>query len=146
MKILIIDDEQSAFETLKLLLAGNPDLEFEYRWAERFDSGIEIIDEWSPDVCLLDLNLGVESLADRTMARIPSIARKTAVIAITALEDRGNFLWAKCIENGAVNFLQKSHYFNPDPLTRKSLMHAIFNSAKVWKEYERRMHEPAQVS
>ena len=140
MKLLLIDDQQSAFTTLKKLLAGNDDLGFEFEWAADFETGLQIIDLWKPDTTLLDLNLGPNFLADKTISSIPLIADKTCVIAITALEDKRRLMWAQCLEAGAANFLQKEHYFNADVMTRKSLIHAIFNSAKYWKENQKR-HE-----
>lgn len=137
MKILLIDDQESEFITLKMLLSGNDDLDLRFEWASNFNAGVQIIDLWTPDATLLDLNLGSDFLADRTIPEIPTIRHRTAVLGLTGIEDTGNGLWARCIEAGAMNFLQKSHYFNPDKLTRKSLMHAIFNSAKLWKEMNR---------
>lgn len=137
MKLLLIDDQHSAFVTLKKLLDGKFDLGFEYEWAETFELGEQAVELWKPDIALVDLNLGAFCLADKTISLLPRISNKCAVVGITGEEDQGNFLWARCLEAGAMNFLQKEHYFDPDPLTRKSLMHAIFNSAKVWKEFKR---------
>ncbi len=103
-KVLIVDDDKLLSEALLQLFvsAGN-----EAKIILRGDEAEAVIDEWNPDVILLDIMLpgknGVEIVKDVCGAQ-SDVCKK--ILVMTTLNDSGSL--AKSLELGITNYIQKN--------------------------------------
>jgi len=112
-RVLIIDDEVSLRTMIGMFFQ---EMGFEVLEASSGDHGIQIAEEKSPDIILLDIMMpgmsGVDTL--RYLRELPQ-TRKTPIIMVTAkrmVEDV-----ERCLEAGANDFVQKPFQM-PDLLSK----------------------------
>jgi len=100
MKIIIIDDEPKARETVRdILTLGNVDFEL-LSEADNVQSGVKAIRQSHPDLVLLDINLPDGNGFD-VLKQVNNVSFK--VIFITAFEDYA----IKAFEFSAIDYLLK---------------------------------------
>jgi PAS domain S-box-containing protein len=120
IRILLIDDEESAFVMTRALLDQIPDPRMELDWASSFQDGLERVGEERHDVCLLDYFLGSETGLDLLRAA-RSQGVRTPIILLTGKGSREVDLEA--MRAGAVDYLQKG-MTDPEPMER-ALRYAV---------------------
>ncbi len=102
-KILIVDDEPSARDTMEALLLKE---EYQLEFAKDGYEGLKIAETMQPDLILLDVMMpgmnGYEVC--RRIRATPTLA-EVPIIMVTALDDRSSLLLG--IEAGADDFLSK---------------------------------------
>lgn len=112
-RVIIAEDDRNSFFYLNALLKGH-DLEISH--AQNGKVLLEMLEESTPDLILLDMNMPVKSGYD-CLSEIKKRGIKTKIIAQTAyagLDDRD-----KCIENGCAGYIAK-------PIKRNEL-YAVIN-------------------
>ncbi|HEY8431896.1 MAG TPA: response regulator, partial [Sandaracinaceae bacterium] len=133
--ILVVDDEKNIRRTLRMVLEGEG---FEVEEAESAERGLELIEQGSIDLVLLDVRLptmsGIEALrqirARETSARLP-------VIVISGHASVAEAVHA--VQAGATDFFEK-------PLDRDRVLVSVRNALKTTElEREvRRLREDAE--
>jgi PAS domain S-box-containing protein len=105
MKVLIIDDERTDRQALKLFLKSPVD-EFTFAEADCAEDGLRLCEEWLPDCVLLDFHLpdldGLEVLASLTGE---SGRLRCPVVMLTAFGDE--LLAVRAMKAGAMDYLSK---------------------------------------
>lgn len=114
IRILLIDDEESAFLMTQALLARIQEPRMELEWASDFDEGLARVSEERHDLCLLDYFLGEETGLDLLRAA-RSRGVRTPIILLTGKGSREVDLEA--MRAGAVDYLQKG-MTDPEPMER----------------------------
>lgn len=128
LKILLIDDEPSAFEGLDWIFGMAPAFPATLTWEKTLAAGIARAENDRPDVVLLDLKIPRESPdGEASIYAIKSIAHLSAIIVMTG-HGALSFHY-RAIDNGAMDLLDKS--FALDPRERKCLWHSLFNSTLI---------------
>ncbi len=104
--VLLIDDDEFAFKVVTTLLeeVHSP---ITLEWAEDFEKGLARLTEGSPDVCLLDYQLGERSGLE-LLRRAVAAGCRTPIVMLTAQTDRALDLDA--MKSGAVDFLIKGEF------------------------------------
>lgn len=102
-KILIVDDDHTARETLVAMLEGR---DYELELAKNGPEAIRLADQIMPDLILLDVMMpGMDGFeVCSRMRSMPRLA-EVPIIILTALDDRASLL--RGIESGADDFLAK---------------------------------------
>ncbi len=114
IRVLVVDDSKFMARSLKSLLEG---MNFEVvGLGHDGQEGLDMFALHQPDVTLLDVTMpnmcGVECLQ-----QIKALSEDAKVVMHSALQDRATV--DRCLEIGAVNFLQKPiRKNNPDDLAR----------------------------
>ena len=132
IKILLIDDAKADHIVVCKILApmldnGIGQLQCVLTLAE----GLRTITEWQPDITLLDLTFPKTdtdpgSTAEQTIESIlPRMAPLTCTVILTGHEQETG-IWSRCIQAGAMNFLQKQYYFDVE--RKKAFWHAMITS------------------
>jgi PAS domain S-box-containing protein len=120
IRILLIDDEESAFLMTRALLDQIPDTRMELEWAPSFQEGLDRVSEERHDVCLLDYFLG-EQTGIELLRAARSRGVRTPIILLTGKGSREVDLEA--MREGAVDYLQKG-ITDPEPMER-ALRYAV---------------------
>jgi DNA-binding NtrC family response regulator len=124
-KILVVDDERSLTSLLEIVLTRSG---YEVRCANSEDEGLEAFKEFSPDLVLLDLNLGGRGgLA--VLNEFKEIDPYIPVIVITAYSTWDNAVEA--MRRGAYDFIKKP--FDDNDLIREVVARALAHRATVAK-------------
>ena len=133
--ILIVDDNESARETLVAMLELE---EYQLELAEDGYHALQILSHLQPDLILLDVMMpGMDGFETcRRIRSTPQLA-EVPIIILTALDDRTSLL--KGIESGADDFLIK-------PVDRHELMARVrtitrLNRYRILKEQRENLHE-----
>ena len=101
--ILLIEDDPDYEEVIRQVLSGSE--MFDVKTASSLASGLASIDQYAPEVFLVDLNLG-DSSGYETFLRLRQVAGGTPIIVLTGLDDDQVPLHA--VEDGAQDYLVKS--------------------------------------
>lgn len=132
-KLLLIDDDSGAHLLLRRVMEEKPPIEIILLEAMSFESGMKIVLEQKPDICLLDLNFkGVGSSGDMRAPetlqamRSSGMADLVPTLIITGhMEPSDQWtpgkLWKEARIAGAVGFLRKDRYL--DKRNRDFLLH-----------------------
>ena len=101
--ILIVDDDQTARETLVAILDGE---NYDLRLAKDGMQALQLLEQFQPDLILLDVMMpGMDGFeVCRRIRSTPHLA-EAPILILTALDDRDSLL--KGIESGADDFLSK---------------------------------------
>ena len=103
ISILLIDDHEIFLAGLRLLLEDQPDLHVIGEARTRKEA-LDLAATNSPDVILLDLDLGAQSGID-LLPDLTKATRRARILVLTALTDRELHLRAVCL--GAVGIVHK---------------------------------------
>lgn len=131
-KLLLIDDEPEAHESLRKVMGFPPPLRppLDLLKALTFEEGVRIIVDEHPDFCLLDLKLSetMKGMDTIRAAQETGIVDMLPVLIITGqVEFDDNWghgtLWCEAREAGACGYLIKDRYL--DPQFRKFLLHEL---------------------
>jgi signal transduction histidine kinase len=113
LRVLLIEDNLGDGELVRQALL---DSQRPYELKQAFDlsSALELLDEWSPEVALVDLCLK-DSRGLETLASVHDWAPELPIVVLTGLNDEQNALAA--LDNGAQDYLVKGE-FTPQLLDR----------------------------
>ena len=103
VRVLVADDDETLGEAIRDLIAGEADMEL-VGAASNSDEAIELVQNLSPDVALLDVKMPGGG-GPRAAAGIAATSPNTKVLALSAYEDRGSVL--EMLRSGAIGFLVK---------------------------------------
>ena len=108
MKILIVEDDfivrtYLQFQVKKLASRFK---EFEYRAAAHLVEAYKIMENFTPDVITLDLNLGPEQSVETVMAHIPNLAKIATVVVVSGTLDQEEGR-RRALSMGAQDFVPK---------------------------------------
>lgn len=127
-RVLLVDDESDEFMLCRdlLLRAGDPG--FSLQWARSFETGLEMLGQDQPNVCLVDYQLGIRTGID--FIREAVVSATTDQIPLILMTGRGGRdIDADAVEAGAADYLDKLD-LTPEMLER-SIRHAIERSATI---------------
>ena len=125
VKVLLIEDNEDDFVTVRDMLALIPESKFELDWVQTYEAAIAAItcnpdyhsdSDWHYDACLLDYNLGQYNGLE-LLQRAVAIGIQVPIVLLTGVCCRNVDLQA--MENGATAFLSK------DEITPASLERTI---------------------
>lgn len=139
LRVLLIDDEKDIFECLKSVVTKIPPLPVDLIYSSALDAGMELALETRPDVVLLDLHFTDdvtqrEADYDRTAKAISMIWAFSQISAVVIFSGVGTAgLWSQCACQGALDFLPKSVFIDPDDARRAELMRCMWNAINVRK-------------
>lgn len=120
LSILIVDDNQDDADFLMNLLRGDATTSFSVEHADRLIPGLERMESGGIDLVILDLFLP-DSKGIKTLHKMLSRAKNTAIIALTRLDDAATGVAA--VRDGAQDFLIKGEV--SDTLLIRAIRHAI---------------------
>jgi DNA-binding response OmpR family regulator len=109
--ILLIEDDQDYVQLVSVALAEDT---FEVRSAASVAASLALIEEFRPDVILMDLNLP-DSSGLETFLRVRERAQGIPIVVLTSMDDDRTAI--KAVEDGAQDYLVKSS-FQPKLLAR----------------------------
>ena len=101
--ILLIEDDPDYEELIRQVLSSSE--MFDVKSASSLALGLASIDQYAPEIILVDLNLG-DSSGYETFLRVREVAAGTPIIVLTGLDDDEVALHA--VEDGAQDYLVKS--------------------------------------
>lgn len=128
MKILIVDDEKFARENCRMVLALSGINDLIVREADSVDSALKEIDDFDPDLLLLDIQLHDKSGFDILQTIAP---RYIPTIFITAYNDFA----LKAFQVSALDYLLKP--FDPSDLTSAVLKaHKRIQNDKIFEQLD----------
>lgn len=128
MKILIVDDEKFARENCRMVLALSGINDLIVREADSVDSALKEIDDFDPDLLLLDIQLHDKSGFDILQTIAP---RYISTIFITAYNDFA----LKAFQVSALDYLLKP--FDPSDLTSAVLKaHKRIQNDKIFEQLD----------
>ena len=104
LKILLIDDDETAFILIRRLLQKVSDKKFNVEWAQSFEAGLTAIANRRHDLYLLDYYLGFENGLDLLRKAI-SLKTPAPIIVLTGIDDPK--IDRAAAEIGAADFLLK---------------------------------------
>ena len=126
IRVLLIEDQEEDYLLTRRMLSRARDQVFDLRWADSWQTGIEVIRECAHDVCLLDFRLGggdgLELLRESR-----EIGCKAPVILLTGVSDYQ--LDVEAMELGAADFLVKDQ-ITPELLER-SIRYAMAQASAM---------------
>jgi len=102
--VLLIDDEESFFLTLRRLLLKVPGKKFVTDWASNYEQGLKALRENRHDACLLDYRLGIRTGLE-LLREATALGVQIPIIILTGSDDPEVDLEAT--ELGAADFLLK---------------------------------------
>jgi diguanylate cyclase (GGDEF)-like protein len=105
-KILLIDDEESGFDLLRMKIAAFVSGPWEFDWANTYNTGLKKLCTGRYSVCLLDNQLREERDGLSLLREARAMHNYTPVIFLTG-DDRRE-LDEEALEAGAMDFLVKS--------------------------------------
>jgi DNA-binding response OmpR family regulator len=103
-RILLIEDDPNYEELISAVLTACGD-GFEVKSASRLDAGLVLIQQYVPDLILVDLNLP-DSSGYETFLRVREHTRGIPIVVLTGLDDDQAAVLA--VEDGAQDYLVKS--------------------------------------
>ncbi len=106
VRVLLVDDDESAFLLLRRLLSKISRKHFDVEWASSYNAGLRAIRRQQHDVYLVDYRLGAESGLDLLRNAI-SFQASAPIIILTGADDPKVDLEA--MRMGAADFLVKDH-------------------------------------
>lgn len=104
IRIILIDDHNLFRSGIKALLSRQPDFDIIGEAADGL-SGIKLVEQWQPDIVLLDLDMPVMN-GRETLAQILSVCPTQNVVMLTVSEDGDDL--TECMRLGARGFLLKN--------------------------------------
>lgn len=104
-KILIIDDDKTVCQSLKLLLSKAG---YEVRTIFNPQNAVEHIQSFMPDLILLDMNFSIDTSGDQGIRALQNIQQETSDIPVILITGWGTLdLAVRGMKNGAVDFITK---------------------------------------
>ncbi len=102
-KILVIEDSPSSLKLMLTLLEMNG---YEVRVAESAEGGFELLEQFTPDLILIDIQLpGMDGLEMTQRLRADSAFEHTPILAVTAYSSQADE--KKAFEAGCNEFIIK---------------------------------------
>jgi diguanylate cyclase (GGDEF)-like protein len=120
-KILLIDDEESGYDLLRMKIAAFVSGPWEVEWANTYNAGLKKLCTGRYSVCLLDNQLREERDGLTLLREARAMHNYTPVIFMTG--DARQELDEEALEAGAMDFLVKSEYTTQ--LLERSVRYAI---------------------
>ena len=105
LRILLIEDDQDYIQLLHAALEHPPG-SFEIRSSSALATGLPAIDDFAPDLILVDLNLS-DSSGYETFLRVRERAQGIPIVVLTVCDD--NNMAIRAVEDGAQEYFVKSH-------------------------------------
>ena len=127
MRVMLVDDEQSALDTMSFLLRDYPDMEIAFASTDALEA-LEMLKKTEVDALFLDIEMPVVSGVDfceRAKEAHPDIA----IVFITAYEHYA----VRAFQLGALDYLLK-------PVTRAALARTV---GRIREQYELHSRAPA---
>lgn len=106
MKVLIVEDNKSQRELLKVLLESNYQHAVKFREASSLKSALEYLNRGDIDCILLDLNL-TDSHGKETFAKIHENHKEVPIVVMTNTHDRA--LAIELVRLGAEDYVTKGY-------------------------------------
>lgn len=122
-KILLVEDEPENREIVKIQLTGNPLFDFEIRECTNGQQAIDVLNEWVPNLIVLDLKMPVMD-GHEFMKRFRALNgryKNTKFIVVSAYADVANHEEAS--EAGALTFINK-------PFRRNQILNVIYQALR----------------
>jgi two-component system, sensor histidine kinase and response regulator len=124
--ILVVDDELTNFEVIKVLLTND---NYDLHYANSGEAALAAVDKVEPDVILLDLMMpGMDGLAVCQRLRLMRKWRAIPIIMVTAAA--GKSVLALCLDAGANDFINK-------PVDGLELRARVNSMARQKKQFDR---------
>ena len=128
-RILIADDNPQGVELLEVYLSA---CDYDIRTAADGEETLRVVDEWQPDLILLDIMMPkISGFEVCKRVRADATTRDTAVLMITALDQRTD--WERAVDLGADDFLTK-------PINKSELLlrvRSLLKSRKYKRDLDR---------
>ncbi len=122
--VLIIDDDEDDFVTIRDLLADNLRSRYHLTWKSSYKDGLEALQRQKFDVCLLDFRLGAETGLDL----LRETHGQNLSCPIILLTGQGDFdIDVAAMQTGAADYLIKGQFTAPllDRSIRYAMKHAL---------------------
>ena len=105
IRVLIIDDDRSAFELYEKMLKTDKESFFDIKWADSLTNTLEIIKKSEPfNIILLDLNLP-DSRGFGTYTKVKDYTKNAPIIILTGSDDEE--LAIRAVKEGAQDYIGK---------------------------------------
>jgi DNA-binding response OmpR family regulator len=122
-RILIADDTPQAAELLEAYLANE---DYELRMAADGEQTLRAVEQWQPDLILLDIMMPrISGFEVCKRLRANPASRATAVLMITALDQPSDI--DRAVDAGTDDFLSK-------PINKTELLHRVRSLLRVRQE------------
>lgn len=119
-RLLLVEDDQEYASFIQLILAKSELGRFEVSFANRLQNAIQLLQQYTYDIILLDLILP-DSPGHETFSKIYAYALNTPIVVLTALDDHA--LAINAMREGAQDYLVKGEMATP--WMERSLLYAI---------------------
>ncbi len=120
LNVIIVDDDESAFELCRLQLGANKETAYSLSWASSVGDAVQAFDGQHFDVALVDYRIGINSGLD-LIDRIHQHGFDTPCILLTG-DEAADQLERNALHRGAADFLSKDSV-TPEVLDR-TIRHA----------------------
>lgn len=124
MRVMLVDDEQSALDTLSYLLRDYPEVEIAHASTDAIEA-LKVLEDTQIDALFLDIEMPVVSGVD-FCERVKESCPEVAIVFTTAYEHYA----VRAFELGAIDYLLK-------PVTRSALKRTM---GRIRDQYNRRDH------
>lgn len=116
LKVLLVEDNEDDFIIIRDLLGESESVSFDLSWAAEAEEGLEWIESYAPDICLVDYRLG-ESTGVELLREVRKRGCQAPVILLTG--QSAHEIDEQAMKAGASDYLVK------DQLQAESLERAI---------------------
>ncbi|MDQ3817538.1 MAG: PAS domain S-box protein, partial [Acidobacteriota bacterium] len=132
IKVLLVEDDEDDYLLTRMIFAEIEGVKFELRWAQTFDSALRGIENFEPDVCLVDYRLGEHTGLD-FIRECAARRFNVPTVLLTGQGDRAVDIEAMKV--GAMDYLVKGQ-ISP-PLLERSIRYAVerYKTAEKLQEY-----------
>ena len=131
VKVLLVEDDEDDYQLTRIIFQEIEGGAFDLRWANSFDAGLEAIDTFKPDICLVDFLLG-ERTGLELIGECRSRLCNVPMILLTGRDDRQVDLEAT--RAGAMDYLVKGQIV--PQLLERSIRYAVERYRTVGKLQE----------